>query len=201
MRALDSLGLCERLAHDRRLSRLLTPQLHRQGTRIALSSNTAHFLILKTPSMIRSTTPKRAAARKQSGSGFTLVEIMIVAVIIGLLAAIAVPAFTRVIKKSQVTTVVNDLRQFSSAFEQYSLEYGAWPVNTDHQVVPLGMEGQLPAAAWETPIAGGHVYDWDTNVSGVAASISLRPNNGFNAAPLVSSRMGMNDQSEPGSRV
>ena len=109
---------------------------------------------------------------------------MIVAVIIGLLAAIAVPAFTRVIKKSQVTTVVNDLRQFSSAFEQYSLEYGAWPVNTDHQVVPLGMEGQLPAAAWETPIAGGHVYDWDTNVSGVAASISLRPNNGFNAAPL-----------------
>ena len=60
----------------------------------------------------------------RSTKGFTLVEIMIVVVIIGLLAAMAIPAFTKVRQSSQEKTLVNDARQIASAAAQYYLEKG-----------------------------------------------------------------------------
>jgi type IV pilus assembly protein PilA len=60
----------------------------------------------------------------RSNKGFTLVEIMIVVVIIGLLAAMAIPAFTKVRQASQDKAVLNNLRQLSAAADQYYLENG-----------------------------------------------------------------------------
>ncbi|HAV12757.1 MAG TPA: pilus assembly protein [Opitutae bacterium] len=56
--------------------------------------------------------------------GFTLVEIMIVVVIIGLLAAMAIPAFQKIRGNSQDKTVINNLRQMASGADQYFLENG-----------------------------------------------------------------------------
>ena len=55
--------------------------------------------------------------------GFTLVEIMIVVAIIALLAAIAVPGFLRARKRSQATTLLNNLRLLDAAKDQYAIEY------------------------------------------------------------------------------
>ena len=60
---------------------------------------------------------------QHSKYGFTLVEIMIVVAIIALLAAIAVPGFLRSRKRSQATTVLNNLRLIDSAKDQYAIEY------------------------------------------------------------------------------
>lgn len=62
--------------------------------------------------------------KNTSKKGFTLVEIMIVVVIIGLLAAMAVPAFNKVRKDSRKSAVENDARQLASAAQQYMLETG-----------------------------------------------------------------------------
>ena len=59
-----------------------------------------------------------------SKKGFTLVEIMIVVVIIGLLAAMAIPAFQKVRTNSQQKAITNNLRQFASGGMQYMLEEG-----------------------------------------------------------------------------
>lgn len=60
--------------------------------------------------------------KNTSKKGFTLVEIMIVVVIIGLLAAMAIPAFQKVRLDSRVSAVENDGRQLASAAQQYMLE-------------------------------------------------------------------------------
>ncbi len=68
--------------------------------------------------------------------GFTLVEIMIVVVIIGLLAAMAIPAFQKVRIASQDKAVLNNIRLLAGAADQYFLEFGRNQVAFDELVGP-----------------------------------------------------------------
>lgn len=57
--------------------------------------------------------------------GFTLSEIMIVVGLIGLLAALMVPAFIKNRKMSQGRRIVNDARVIDAAINAWALEVGA----------------------------------------------------------------------------
>jgi prepilin-type N-terminal cleavage/methylation domain-containing protein len=114
--------------------------------------------------------------------GFTLVEVMVVVVIIGLIAAIGLPAFRRVNLRSKATAVANDLRQFSGVFSTYSLQNGRWPADNDPQVIPPEVAGSLPENFARVTPAGG-VYEWNHDVAAhgvyARASIAMVTANGF----------------------
>ena len=55
--------------------------------------------------------------------GFTLVEILIVVVILGILAAIVIPQFTNASTSAKLSSVLSDLQMFRSQIELYKLQH------------------------------------------------------------------------------
>ncbi|TVP77041.1 MAG: prepilin-type N-terminal cleavage/methylation domain-containing protein [Puniceicoccaceae bacterium] len=94
--------------------------------------------------------------KKSPKKGFTLVEIMIVVVIIGLLAAMAIPAFQKVRQSSIEKALINDARQLASAAQQYMMEKGTASADsdrligteTDKYVTGLGSGNAIVAGDW-----------------------------------------------------
>ncbi len=62
----------------------------------------------------------------QIRKGFTLIELLIVVVIIGILAAIAIPKFANTKQKAYITAMKSDLRNLVTAEEAYFADSNAY---------------------------------------------------------------------------
>ena len=110
--------------------------------------------------------------KNQSSKGFTLVEIMIVVVIIGLLAAMAIPAFQKVRTSSQDKAVLNNARQLAAAADQYFLENGVSSVTQGSLVGAANYVKALNLVAGET-YPTGFTQGTTITISGVAGARTI----------------------------
>lgn len=98
---------------------------------------------------------------QKNKEGFTLLEIMLVVAIIGLLAAIAIPAFLTARDKSQTNVCISGLRQIDSAKEQWALTEGkrdAYVVEDTDKAGATGIDSYMKGGEPSCPASGVYTY-------------------------------------------
>jgi type II secretory pathway pseudopilin PulG len=85
----------------------------------------------------------------------------VVVLVIGILAAAAVPALKKNAQNARSSAVMNDLRVYAGAFQAYAQEHGDWPAGGGAPgAFPPGMDGYLSQTNWSrtTPIGGNYQF-------------------------------------------
>lgn len=96
---------------------------------------------------------RSSQSRRRRSTGFTLIEIMVVVVILGILAALIAPNVISRIDEAQVVKVQQDLRAVESALKLYRLDNFRYP-DTEQGLEALVTPPQDPNARWP---AGGYL--------------------------------------------
>ncbi len=87
------------------------------------------------------------SARKLRAQGFTLVEILIVVVILGILAAIVIPQFTNASETAKASSLVSQLQTIRSQLELAQIQHnGTYPDLVANQWTPMTDETEPDAA-------------------------------------------------------
>ena len=103
-----------------------------------------------------------SAPRRNRGLGYTLLELMFAVAVVGLLAAIAVPSYARIIEQQKIQQGERDLRLLGLRIENYRTAHGVAPDSLNQ----LNMK--LPKDPW------GRDYQYlnfSANIPGIAGMI------------------------------
>jgi general secretion pathway protein G len=105
----------------------------------------------------------------RKNSGFTLVEILIVVIILGILAAIVIPQFTQASSDAKMSSVVSDLQTVRSQIELYKIQHGDRTPDKD-----MGAGDVFTQLMKETDATGA-----DSNTAHLGPYLQQRPKNPF----------------------
>jgi len=102
--------------------------------------------------------------------GFTLIELMIVVAIIGILSAVALPAYQDYTARAQVSEIIVLSSGVKSAMSEYHADKGTWPV--DNTAAGVAAPTQISGKYVESVTVAANVITGLMKTAGVATGVS-----------------------------
>lgn len=147
------------------------------GLAESCNSESEHNLNPATRSRASRLAARSSIARMNRASGFTLIEVMVVIVILGVLAALIVPNVMGRGEKAKVDTTSITLKGVAGALDQYKLDNGRYPSMQDGGLdalvnQPASAKNWLPGGY----VKGGYPKDsWENDLQYVIPGREGRP--------------------------
>lgn len=147
------------------------------GLAESCDSESEHNLNPATRSLASRLAARSSVARMNRASGFTLIEVMVVIVILGVLAALIVPNVMGRGEKAKVDTTSITLKGVAGALDQYKLDNGRYPSMQDGGLdalvnQPASAKNWLPGGY----VKGGYPKDsWENDLQYVIPGREGRP--------------------------
>src|SRR5829696_3603559 len=115
---------------------------------------------------------EKTVMRKNTRRGFTLIELLIVVVIIGILAAIAIPKFANTKEKAYLASMKSDLRNMATVEEGY---FSDWQVYTGGSASNVGgttasLSGFVPSAGVTVTATAAAGAGWSASATHTATT-------------------------------
>ncbi len=105
----------------------------------------------------------RNERRKCVRSGFTMVELMAMLIIIGLLATVVVKKVSSQVDKARKTVTKTNLKMLHSAINQFRMDTGQYPSEDMGLLDLIEQPMDLPEGVWQT---GGYLESTDVPADG-----------------------------------
>ena len=130
---------------------------------------------------------------KKFQQGFTLIELMIVVAIIGILAAIAIPAYQDYTIRAQVSEGLNLASAAKAAVSEYYMDRGTYPA--DNALAGLGAPGTIIGKYVDgvTVVAGVVTVGYGFSAHAILApgSLTLTPNDNLGSVSWLCAGVGI----------
>ena len=120
-------------------------------------------------------------AQEEREGGFTLIELLVVIIIIGILAAIAIPVFLNQRKKAVDASMKSDLRTVANEEETYFTDFQSYVAVTS----TVGPPPTAVIGADTVTLSPGNSLAVILNTLGTAYCISATNSKGTNVPPLA----------------
>ena len=126
-----------------------------------------------------------------TATGFTLIELMIVIVILGILASIAIPNFIGITEDTRVKVVKSELKSIQTVLEMYATENGNYPVASSATIMDSVSGLDISDDGLKGPNKEDYYYKSSVNGMKYAMWYTYIDKNKKNARIMITSEAGV----------